>query len=76
MSENMQQLIPQVYLHDLATGDFRRCFDSLLGSEAPLSPGSIVRLKQMRQNDYEFWSKRSLKEEYLYLWADGYQSQS
>jgi putative transposase len=71
MSEQMQQLIPQLYLHGLATGDFRQCFDSLVGSEAPLSSASIVRLKQTWRKDYESWSKRSLEEDYLYVWADG-----
>jgi transposase-like protein len=53
MSAQMQELIPQLYLHELATGDFRQCFESLVGLEAPLSPGSIVRLKQKWQKEYE-----------------------
>jgi putative transposase len=71
MSEQMQRLIPQLYLHGLATGDFRQCFDAFVGPEAPLSSASIVRLKQSWQKDYELWSKRSLEEDYLYVWADG-----
>jgi len=71
MSEQMQQLMPQLYLHGLATGDFRQCFDAFVGPEAPLSSASIVRLKQTWQKDYELWSKRSLEEDYLYVWADG-----
>jgi putative transposase len=71
MSEQMQQLIPQLYLHGLATGDFRQCFDAFVGPEAPLSAASIVRLKQTWQRDYETWCKRSLEQEYLYVWADG-----
>jgi transposase-like protein len=71
MSDQMQQLVPQLYLHGLATGDFRQCFDAFVGPEAPLSPASIVRLKQTWQKDYEAWSKRSLENEYLYVWADG-----
>jgi putative transposase len=71
MSEQMQQLIPQLYLHGLATGDFRQCFDAFVGPEAPLSSASIVRLKQSWQKDYELWSKRTLEEDYLYVWADG-----
>jgi transposase-like protein len=71
MSEQMQHLMPQLYLHGLATGDFRQCFDAFVGPDAPLSPASIVRLKQTWQKDYEAWSKRSLEEDYLYAWADG-----
>jgi putative transposase len=71
MSEQMQHLIPQLYLHGLATGDFRQCFDGLVGPEAPLSPASIVRLKQTWQKDYQTWRQHSLQQEYLYVWADG-----
>jgi transposase-like protein len=71
MSEQMQLLIPQLYLHGLATGDFRQCFDGLVGPEAPLSASSVVRLKQTWQKDYETWNQRSLEEDYLYVWADG-----
>ena len=71
MSEQVQHLMPQLYLHGLATGDFRQCFDAFVGPEAPLSSASIVRLKQSWQKDYESWSKRSLEEDYLYVWADG-----
>ena len=71
MSDQMQQLIPQLYLHGLATGDFRQCFDAFVGTDAPLSSASIVRLKQTWQKDYEAWSKRLLDNEYLYVWADG-----
>ncbi len=71
MSEQMQKLIPQLYLHGLATGNFRQCFDAFVGQDAPLSAASIVRLKQTWQKDYEAWSKRSLDSDYLYCWADG-----
>jgi transposase-like protein len=45
----------------------------LLGPEAPgLSASTIVRLKQVWQDEYEAWSKRSLADKrYVYLWVDG-----
>ena len=71
MSSQMRALIPELYLHGLATGDFQQCFRALLGEEAPLSAASIVRLKQQWQQEYLQWKKRPLEQEYLYVWADG-----
>lgn len=71
MSDQMQELVPQLYLHGLATGDFRQCFDAVVGREAPLSATSIVRLKKIWSGDYQRWRKQALEEEYLYVWADG-----
>lgn len=63
--------LPQLYLHGLATGDFRDALEALLGEAAPLSPASIVRLKQEWEQEYEAWKQRPLQVEYLYVWADG-----
>jgi putative transposase len=71
MSDQMQELVPQLYLHGLSTGDFRQCFDAVVGPEAPLSASSIVRLKQGWSKEYETWRKQRLDKEYLYVWADG-----
>ncbi len=71
MSDQMQELVPELYLHGLATGDFRQCFDAVVGREAPLSPASIVRLKKVWSEQYQRWRKQGLEEEYLYVWADG-----
>jgi transposase-like protein len=71
MSEQMQGLVPQLYLHGLATGDFRQCFDAVVGPEAPLSGSSILRLKQTWSQEYDAWRKQRLDREYLYVWADG-----
>jgi transposase-like protein len=67
----MQQLIPELYLHGLATGDFQQAFGWLWGEETPLSPGSIVRLKGQWEEEYRQWKERPLAKEYLYVWADG-----
>ena len=42
-------------------------------SEAPgLSASTVVRLKEVWQQDYEVWSKRSLADKrYVYFWVDG-----
>ena len=46
LTPELQQLIPQLYLHGLALGDFQQAFGWLWGEEAPLSQGSILRCKQ------------------------------
>lgn len=71
LSPQMAALLPQLYLHGLAAGDFQQCFQALLGAEAPISDSSIVRLKQQWEKDYQHWKKRLLDQEYLYVWADG-----
>lgn len=65
-------LLPQLYLHGLAAGDFDLALRGLLGEDAPLSPSTMLRLRSRWQGEYEVWSQRSLsEEEVVYLWADG-----
>lgn len=71
LSPQMTTLLPQLYLHGLAVGDFQQCFQALLGPQAPLSESSIVRLKQQWEADYRHWKQRPLEADYLYVWADG-----
>ncbi|MCH7719369.1 MAG: transposase [Planctomycetes bacterium] len=44
-----------------------------VGAGAPgLSASTVVRLKEVWQQDYEDWSKRSLADKrYVYFWVDG-----
>lgn len=67
----LQELIPQLYLHGLATRDFQQAFGWLWGEDAPISPTSIVRLKAQWEEDYRRWKEQRLDKEYLYVWADG-----
>ncbi len=68
----VDELLPQLYLHGLAAGDFDLALRGLLGEDAPLSPSTMLRLKSRWQGEYEAWSQRSLAEEaVVYLWADG-----
>jgi len=65
-------MLPELYLHGLAQGDFELALRGLLGKGAPLSSSSIERLRAKWQVDFETWSKRSLaKHELVYAWADG-----
>ncbi len=70
-TQDVQALLPELYMHGLATGDFRDALTVLLGDQAPLSPASIVRAKAEWEESYERWRKRPLEAEYLYVWADG-----
>ncbi len=65
-------LLPELYLHGLAEGDFELAFRGLLGEGAPLSKASIRRLRQGWNDEFEAWSRRPLgNREVVYLWADG-----
>lgn len=71
MTPEMKALLPELYLHGLSTGDFDPALGWLLGEGAPLSPTSIVRLKQKWEQEYDQWKQRPLQNDYLYAWADG-----
>jgi transposase-like protein len=66
------ELLPQLYLHGLALGDFELALRGLLGEGAPLSPSSLARLKAQWQIEYDAWKKRRLDDlNVVYVWADG-----
>ena len=72
-TRSIEELIPWLYLKGISSGDFSEALAALLGPEAPgLSASTIVRLKQVWQDEYEAWSKQSLEgKHYVYLWVDG-----
>ena len=71
-TKEVNQLIPQLYLHGLAQGDFDLALRGLLGEEAPISASTVARLKESWQVEWEQWRRRSLGElEIVYLWVDG-----
>jgi transposase-like protein len=71
-TEQLGELLPQLYLHGLAEGDFELALRGLLGEGAPLSASSIERLRGTWVVEYEAWRTRSLVGvEPVYLWADG-----
>ena len=66
------RLLPELYLHGLAHGDFDLALRGLLGEGAPLSTASIARLKAGWQAEYALWRTRSVADlEVVYLWVDG-----
>jgi putative transposase len=65
-------LIPELYLHGLASGDFELALRELLGEGAPLSASSLQRLKEKWQGEYEQWKSTTIEEkDWAYVWADG-----
>lgn len=71
-SKGVNQLIPQLYLHGLALGDFDLALRGLLGKEAPVSAGTVARLKEQWQAEWQQWKGRSLEGlDLVYLWVDG-----
>ena len=71
-TKELGALLPELYLHGLAEGDFELAMRGLLGEGAPLSKSSIRRLRAGWTRDFEEWSHRSLEgRDVVYMWADG-----
>ena len=68
----VNRLLPELYLHGLALGDFDLALRGLLGKDAPISAGTVARLKEKWQAEVEEWRRRSLDGlEVVYMWVDG-----
>jgi putative transposase len=71
-TSEVAELLPRLYLHGLAEGDFDLALRGLLGEGAPLSASSIARLKGSWATEYQAWKTQALGElEVVYLWVDG-----
>ena len=71
-SKEVNQLIPELYLHGLAQGDFDLALRGLLGEDAPISAATVGRLKESWQTEWQEWRQRSLAGvELVYMWVDG-----
>jgi len=72
-SQRLEEALPILYLRGLSTGDFAPALTELLGEAAKgFSPASIVRFKQLWEQEYQAWRKRDLAAtDYVYVWADG-----
>jgi len=71
-SQNLEELLPVLYLKGISTGDFQETLESLLGTGAKgLSAATISRLKATWSEDYEAWRKDLLRDRIVYLWIDG-----
>lgn len=72
-AQNVEEVLPWLYLKGISTGDFSEALSSLLGAQAQgLSASTISRLKSKWSEEHQQWQKRSLVgKRYVYLWADG-----
>jgi putative transposase len=70
---SIDSLIPLLYLKGISTNDFPSALSAIIGEGAKgFSSSTIVRLKQIWEEDYKQWSKRELSEkQYAYFWIDG-----
>jgi putative transposase len=65
-------LVPELYLHGLAEGDFDLALRGLLGEAAPVSAATVARLKETWQAEWDAWRAQRLDDlAVVYLWADG-----
>jgi putative transposase len=71
-TKQVDDLLPELYLHGLAEGDFDLALRGLLGEEAPVSASTVARLKQKWHGELDVWNQRRLDGlEVVYLWVDG-----
>lgn len=71
-TDQVAELLPELYAHGLAHGDFELALRGLLGDAAPLSASSIARLKEKWLGEKAAWDARLLDDlEVVYLWVDG-----
>ena len=70
-TQGVTELLPELYLHGLAQGDFELALRGLLGDAAPLSASSIGRLRAKWEGQFAIWQQRRLDDrEVVYAWAD------
>jgi transposase-like protein len=70
-TQDVNALLPQLYLHGLALGDFELAMRGLLGDDAPVSPATIARLNEQWKRDFDAWMHQPIDPTVVYLWADG-----
>lgn len=71
-SKELGEMLPDLYLHGLSSGDFELALRGLLGDSAPLSASSIDRLKAKWKLEYDEWKTQDLSSvKVVYQWADG-----
>ncbi len=71
-TREVADLIPELYLHGLAEGDFDLALRGLLGEEAPIFASTVARLKERWNAELAAWRARPLEDlEVVYMWVDG-----
>lgn len=71
-SENIEDFLPFLYLHGVSSTRFSDVLSELVGKPVSFSPGSLNRLKEEWEQEYQKWSSRNLAgKRYVYWWVDG-----
>lgn len=71
-SRQVDELLPELYLHGLSEGDFDLALRGLLGEDAPVSASTVARLKDRWNAELAEWRSRPLSDlEVVYMWVDG-----
>ena len=71
-SRSIEAALPWLYLKGISTGHMAGALSALVGPDAAgLSPAVVSRLKAKWTGEYTAWTKRALRERFVYLWADG-----
>lgn len=71
-TQEINELIPLLYLKGISSGDFSEVLSQLLDQEVSLSSNTVCRLKAEWVEEYEAWSCSDLSgKSYVYWWVDG-----
>jgi putative transposase len=71
-TREVSDLLPKLYLHGLAEGDFDLALRGLLGEAASISASTVARLKEKWHAEWEAWCQQRLDDwPVVYLWVDG-----
>jgi transposase-like protein len=71
-SENIEDFLPFLYLQGVSSTRISDVLSQLVGKPVSFSPGSLNRLKEEWEQEYEKWNRRDLSgKRYVYWWVDG-----
>jgi putative transposase len=71
-SENIEDFLPFLYLQGVSSTRMSDVLSQLVGKPVSFSAGSLNRLKQEWDEEYEKWNRRDLSDKkYAYWWVDG-----
>ena len=71
-SRKREDLVPWLYLKGVSTGGFPEALGCLGLDGSGFSPASVVRMKEVWQQEWDQWNRRPLEgKRSVYVWADG-----
>lgn len=71
-SETIEDFLPFLYLQGVSSTRMSDVLSQLVGKPVSFSPGTLSRLKQEWDEEYEKWNRGDLSDKkYVYWWVDG-----